>query len=90
MTLYPFAKQMFNYSLYPNAALPISVCAQTTHTTTSSSPTHLLNFSKPTTMNAHNSALGPEPKSWFTKKFIPTFKKVGDIAGKVATVASIL
>lgn len=81
---------MFNYSIYPNAALPSRIRAQTTPTTSSSSPTHLLNFSKPTTVNAHNSASGPEPKSWFTKKFIPTFKKVGDIAGKVATVASIL
>jgi len=81
---------MFNYSIYPNAALPSRIHAQTNPTTSSSSPTHLLNFSKPTTVNAHNSASGPEPKSWFTKKFIPTFKKVGDIAGKVATVASIL
>ena len=80
---------MFDYSLYPNAALPCRIRVQTT-STTSSSPTHLLNFSKPTTVNAHNSASGPEPKSWFTKKFIPTFKKVGNIAGKVATVASIL
>ena len=81
---------MFDYSLYPNAALPCRIRVQTTSTTTSSSPTHLLNFSNPTTVNAHNSASGPEPKSWFTKKFIPTFKKVGNIAGKVATVASIL
>ena len=82
---------MFNYSIYPNAALPSHIRAQTTPTTSSSSsPTHLLNFSKPTTVSSHTSASGPESKSWFTKKFIPTFKKVGDIAGKVATVASIL
>jgi hypothetical protein len=80
---------MFNYPLYHNSALPSHIRAQTTPTTTTS-PTHLLNFSKPVTVNAHNSAAGSEPKSWFTKKFIPTFKKVGNIAGKVATVASIL
>ena len=80
---------MFNYSLSKTAILPSRVRTYTTDTT-SSAPTHLLNFSKPTTVNADTSASGPESKSWFTKKFIPTFKKVGDIAGKVATVASIL
>ena len=81
---------MFNYSIYPNAALPSHIRAQITPTTSSSSPTHLLNFSKPITVNAHTSASGPESKSWFTKKFIPTVKRVGNIAGKVATVASVL
>jgi len=88
---------MFNYSLYPNTAVPYHIRAQTTPTTSSSSsssssssPTHLLNFSKPVTVSSHTSAAGPEPKSWFTKKFIPTVKRVGNIAGKVATVASIL
>lgn len=84
---------MFNYSLYPNTAVPYHIRAQTTPTTSSSSsssPTHLLNFSKPVTVSSHTSAAVPEPKSWFTKKFIPTVKRVGNIAGKVATVASIL
>ena len=80
---------MFNYSLYPNAALPSRIRVDTT-ATSSSAPTHLLNFSNTTHTADHNFVSSPAPKSWFTKKFIPTVKKVGDIAGKVATVASIL
>jgi hypothetical protein len=77
---------MFNYSLSKTAALPSRIHAHTsTTTTTASAPTHLLNFSK----TAHT-ASSPAPKSWFTKKFIPAVKRVGDIAGKVATVTSIL
>jgi hypothetical protein len=80
---------MFNYSLSNTAALPSRIRAHTT-ATTSSAPTHLLNFSKTTHTTDHNFVSSPAPKSWFTKKFIPTVKRVGDIAGKVATVASIL
>jgi len=75
---------MFNYSLSKTAVLPSRIQTHTA-TTTSSAPTHLLNFSKTT-----HTASSPAPKSWFTKKFIPAVKRVGDIAGKVATVASIL
>jgi hypothetical protein len=80
---------MFNYSLYPNAALPSRIRVDTT-TTSSSAPTHLLNFSKPTHTADHNFVSSPDSKSWLTKKFIPAVKRVGNIAGKVATVASIL
>jgi hypothetical protein len=80
---------MFNYSLSNTAALPIPIPVHTT-APNSSAPTHLLNFSKPAHTTGHDIASSPAPKSWFTKKFIPTVKRVGDIAGKVATVASIL
>ena len=82
---------MFNYSLYNTAVLPIPIPIPVHNTATNSSaPTHLLNFSKPVHTTGHDIASSPAPKSWFTKKFIPTVKRVGDIAGKVATVASIL
>lgn len=84
----PTAQQMFNYSLSKTAALPSRVHAHTA--STSSAPTHLLNFSKTSHTAVHASSPAPAPKSWFTKKFIPTVKRVGDIAGKVATVTSIL
>ena len=81
---------MFNYSAVKSATLPAPAYAPNN--------TRLLNFSKPIPVDAAPSpfasasacACAPAPKSWFTKKFIPVVKRVGDIAGKVATVASVL
>ncbi len=52
-------------------------------------------------MNFENSSLSfdsaPQPKSWISKKLVPTIKKVipivqkvGNIANKVAIIASVL
>ena len=80
---------MFNYSVVKPAHAHARAHA--------ASNVHLLNFSKPApfTASSHSpfstaSALTPTPKSWFTKKFIPAVRQVGSIAGKVATVASVL
>lgn len=76
---------MFNYSVVKpaHAHAASNVC--------------LLNFNKPAPLAASSlSAPVPTPvpapaaKSWFTKKFIPAVRQVGSIAGKVATVASVL
>ena len=80
---------MFNYSVvkpahaHTHAHAASNVC--------------LLNFNKPAHLAASSlSAPVPAPvpapaaKSWFTKKFIPAVRQVGSIAGKVATVASVL
>jgi len=77
---------MFNYSLDKSATLPAPAPAYAPNNV------RLLNFSKPVYPSVHASAHdpAPAPKSWFTKKFIPVVKQVGSIAGKVATVASIL
>ena len=83
---------MLNYSLSETASLSNRVRAHThTHTHAHASianNVHLLNFSK--TANGSTSTSAPAAKSWFTKKLIPAVKRIGDIAGKVATVASIL
>jgi hypothetical protein len=75
---------MFNYSAVKSATLPAPAYAPNN--------VRLLNFSKPVYPSVHASAHAhaPAPKSWFTKKFIPVVKQVGSIAGKVATVASVL
>jgi hypothetical protein len=75
---------MLNYSLSQTRPLPSRVHAHTQAHESSANNTHLLNFSK----TANGST--PTSKSWFTKKVIPAVKRIGDIAGKVATVASIL
>jgi hypothetical protein len=83
---------MFNYSSVKPATLSAHAHAHAANNV------NLLNFSKPATVAASSlfasssthSPSAPAPKSWFTKKFIPVVKRVGDIAGKVATVASVL
>jgi len=79
---------MFNYSLDKSATLPAPAPAPAY----APNNVRLLNFSKPVYPSVHASAHDPAPasKSWFTKKFIPVVKQVGSIAGKVATVASVL
>lgn len=82
---------MFNYSVvkpahaHAHAHAASNVC--------------LLNFNKPAPVAASSlsapvpapaPAPAPAAKSWFTKKFIPAVRQVGSIAGKVATVASVL
>ena len=82
---------MFNYSSVKPATLSAHAHAH------AAKNVNLLNFSKPAPFAASSlfaspstHASAPAPKSWFTKKFIPVVKRVGDIAGKVATVASVL
>lgn len=36
------------------------------------------------------SSNSPEAKSWLSKKLLPAIKKIGNVAGKVATIAAIL
>jgi len=77
---------MLNYSLSETASLPSRVRDHTQARATNGA--HLLNFSKPA--NDFTSTSAPAAKSWLTKKVIPVVKRVGNIAGKVATIASIL
>jgi hypothetical protein len=74
---------MFNYSVVKPAHAHAHA-----HTNTATN-VRLLNFSKPAPVAA-SSPSAPAHKSWFTKKFIPAVRQVGSIAGKVATVASVL
>ena len=53
--------------------------------------------SKNVQLNISFSSSSPQPKSWFSKKVVPVIRRVGNVAGniasisgKVATVASLL
>ena len=53
---------------------------------TPSSKNIQLNISKTISFSSSS----PESKKWFSKKIIPAIRQVGSVAGKVATVASLL
>ncbi len=53
---------------------------------TPSSKNIQLNISKTISFSSSS----PESKNWLSKKIIPAIRQVGSVAGKVATVASLL